>query len=71
MDNFFFDEARRNYEDFMRQYGDEMDKADKKNKEDDLRKKYGKSWSRYDKEAHEGDAPKPRKRAYKLPRKKK
>jgi len=71
MDNFFFDEARRNYEDFMRQYGDEMDKADKKNKEDDLRKKYGKNWKEYDKEAHKGDAPKPRKRAYKLPRKKK
>tara|TARA_B100001964_G_C13653200_1_gene345683 strand:+ start:259 stop:474 length:216 start_codon:yes stop_codon:yes gene_type:complete len=71
MDNFFFDEARRNYEDFMRQYGDEMDKADKKNKEDDLRKKYGKNWKEYDKEARKGDAPPGRKRAYKLPIKKK
>ena len=68
MDNYFFQEARRDYEDFMRQYGDEMEAEEKQHKEDDLRMKYGKDWKKY---RSEKTAPKPRRRAYPLPKKKK
>ncbi len=69
MDNFFYQEARRDYEDFMRSEGPKMEKQEKEFKTSDARMKYGKNYKEFMK--GEGDAPPARKRAYPLKARKK
>ena len=70
MDNFFYQEARRDYEDFVRSEGDKIKKQEKEFKEKDARRKYGKNYKDFMK-GKEGDAPPARKHAYPLKARKK